>query len=201
MDALQQGVEVETAIVGGRHHDLAVDHAPVGQCRQQWRQQLGEVAGEGSLVAAGQLDRVAVAEDDAAESVPFRFVVPTLADRDLGGGLGQHRRQRWRDRQRHRRKLARNVSAYERRHGRRSSVVGDEQSDGRQARRPSPTPGAGVQRRFADDRSSASTRRARCWPASGSTASSTRAASTSSTCWPATVPRPPASTSGRTPTG
>ena len=50
---------------------------------------------------------------------------------------------------------------------------------------------AGVPRRFASAPSTASTRRARCWPANGSTTSSIRAASTSSTCWPATAPTPP----------
>ena len=52
-----------------------------GQLRQQRREQLGEVAGERPLVAAGQLDVVAVAEHDAAEAVPLRLVQPAVAHR------------------------------------------------------------------------------------------------------------------------
>ena len=47
-----------------------------GSCGQQRLDQLGEVAGERPLVAAGQLDLVAVAEHDAAEAVPLRLVQP-----------------------------------------------------------------------------------------------------------------------------
>ena len=57
VDALQQRVEVETAIVRGRHDDLAVDDAALRQRREQRVEQLGEVAGERPLVAAGELDR------------------------------------------------------------------------------------------------------------------------------------------------
>ena len=110
VDALQQGVEVEAAIIGSGHDDLAVDDASLRQRCQQRRQQLGEVAGERPLVAAGQFDVVTVAEDDAAEPIPLRLVVPPLAGRDLGGRLGQHRRQRRRDRQRHRIKDGRSGS-------------------------------------------------------------------------------------------
>ena len=63
-------------------------HRPVGQRRAQRLDELGEVAGERSLVAAPELDLVAVAEDDAAESVPFRFVDEVVV---LGQGAGQLR--------------------------------------------------------------------------------------------------------------
>ena len=82
MDALQQRVEVEPAIIGGRHDDLAVDDASLRQRRKQRFEQLGEVAGERALVAAGELDLVAVAEDDAAEAVPLRLVQPAIAGRE-----------------------------------------------------------------------------------------------------------------------
>ena len=91
MDALQQRVEVETVAVRRRHHDLAIDHALVCQRRLQRLDQLGEVPGERPLVAARELDTVAVAEHDAAEAVPFRLVVPSVADGNLVSGLRQHR--------------------------------------------------------------------------------------------------------------
>ena len=72
MDAQRQQVEVETAL--GRDHDLAVDHATLGQVGAQRLDELGEVARERLLVAAADLDVVAVAEDDGAEAVPLRLV-------------------------------------------------------------------------------------------------------------------------------
>ena len=66
----------------------------VGQRGQQRVEQLGEVAGERPLVAAGQLDVVAVAEHDAAEPVPLRLEQPAVAVGDRAGQLGQHRLER-----------------------------------------------------------------------------------------------------------
>ncbi len=91
VDALLELVELEA--LGADQHDLAVDHAAVGQLGQQRRQQLGEVAGEGALVAAAQLDLVAVLEHDAAEAVPLGLegVVPVGQLVDAGHRLGEHR--------------------------------------------------------------------------------------------------------------
>ena len=74
----------------GWDDDLAVDHAPLGELRPHGVEQLGEVPGEGPLVAAAELDLVAVAEDDAAEAVPLRLVDEALLDGQLPGELGQH---------------------------------------------------------------------------------------------------------------
>ena len=82
MDALQERLEVEAVRRGD--DDLAVDDAPCGQLRADRVEELGEVAGEGALVAAAQLDLVAVAEDDAAEAVPFG-----LEDEALGLRAGR----------------------------------------------------------------------------------------------------------------
>ena len=65
----QERLEVEA--FGRDDDDLAVDHAPRGQLSANRVQELGEVAGQGSLVATAQLHLVAVAEDDAPEAVPF----------------------------------------------------------------------------------------------------------------------------------
>ena len=92
VDALLQGVEVEA--LGSGHGQFGVDHAALGQARLQRRDQLGEVPGEGALVAAVEHDLVAVAEHDATEPVPLRLVEPAVAERELVGGLGQHRGQR-----------------------------------------------------------------------------------------------------------
>ena len=101
MNALQQCVEVETAIVGVGHHDLAVDHAAIRQVVQHRLDQLGEVARERALVAAGQFDVVAIAEHDAAKAIPLGLVQPTVAIGNGVGQLGQHRREGGCDRQRH----------------------------------------------------------------------------------------------------
>ena len=78
-----------------------------GQRGPQRVEQLGEVAGERPLVAAGQLDVVAVAEHDAAEAVPLRLEQPAVAVGDRAGQLGQHRLERRGERQDHARILAR----------------------------------------------------------------------------------------------
>ena len=59
--------------VGG-DDDLAVEDAALGQLGLHRLDELGEVAGHRPLVAAAELDLVAVAEDDAAEAVPLRLV-------------------------------------------------------------------------------------------------------------------------------
>ena len=79
------------------HHELAVDHCAVGEPGPHGLEQLGEVACERSFVAAAEHDLVAVAEDDAPESVPFGLVdqvhqrefveaVTALANIGLTGG-------------------------------------------------------------------------------------------------------------------
>ena len=97
MDPLLQRLELQPAV--DRHHDLAVDHAALRQLGLERLDQLGEVARHRLLVAAADLDLVAVPEDDRAEAVPLGLVRRTV--RDLGHGLGQHRRDGWHDGQLH----------------------------------------------------------------------------------------------------
>ena len=61
VDALLQRLEVQP--VAGGDDDLAVEHAPVGQFGLDRLDQFGEVAGHRLLVAAAELDLVAVPED------------------------------------------------------------------------------------------------------------------------------------------
>src|SRR3954451_9405421 len=73
--------------------DLAVQCEPSGgQCPER-ADQLGEVARERSLVAAAQVDLLAVAEDQAPEPVPFRLV-EVSTPRELSLEAGEHRRPR-----------------------------------------------------------------------------------------------------------
>ena len=102
VDALLQRLEVQP-VVGG-DDDLAVDDAPLGQFGLDRRDQLGEVAGHRPLVAAAELDLVAVAEADRPEAVPLRLV--GRAGRDRRHRLGQHRRNRRHHGQLHRPILA-----------------------------------------------------------------------------------------------
>jgi hypothetical protein len=104
VDALLQSVEVEAVPVGIRDDDLAVDDAPVGDRREQWLDQLREVAVERLLVAAREMDLVAVPEDDAPEAVPLRFVEEVTLVRDRPRQLRQHRLQWRHHRQLHRRR-------------------------------------------------------------------------------------------------
>jgi hypothetical protein len=92
VDALQQRLEVE--LVAGRDDDLRVHHAALRQLLLHRGHDLGEVAGHRPLVAAAQLDLVAVAEDDAAEAVPLRLVEEAGAGGHVLHRLGQHRGHR-----------------------------------------------------------------------------------------------------------
>ena len=73
MLAQLQRVEVEAALVVAID-ELAVEHDLIGQLREQRLAQLGEVAQQRLLVAALEIEVVAVAEHDAAEAVPLRLV-------------------------------------------------------------------------------------------------------------------------------
>ena len=72
---------LEVQPVAARDDDLAVDDALLRQVRLDRRDDLGEVPGQRALVAAAQLDLVAVPEDDAAEAVPLGLVVDAVTDR------------------------------------------------------------------------------------------------------------------------
>ena len=88
MDPLEEGLEVEPA--AGGDHDLAVEDAAGRAAAPQRVEQLREVPGQGPLVAAAELDLVAVPEDDAAEPVPLGLVEHAALGRELPGELGQH---------------------------------------------------------------------------------------------------------------
>jgi len=72
MDAHLQRVEIETA--GAANDDLAVSNGALRQCRAQWCQQLREVALKWLALAALEMHRLTIAEDDTPEAVPFRLV-------------------------------------------------------------------------------------------------------------------------------
>ena len=132
MDALLQRVEVEAVRAG--HHQLGVDDASLGQARLQRRDQLREVAGERAFVAAAQHDLVAVAEHDAAEAVPLRFVQPAVASGgsssaalasigETGGITGSRTTAACADREPRRLSPASNAPNRRRRHGMKRWIV------------------------------------------------------------------------------
>ena len=94
VDPLQQRIEIQPVVVQRRQHDLAVDHTPLRQLGKQWGDQFGEVAGERSFVATGQLDGVAIAKHDAPKAVPLRLVQPAITLGNAVSQFGQHRRER-----------------------------------------------------------------------------------------------------------
>ena len=99
VDPEEEGVEVEAA--GSSDDDLAIDHGPLGEGRPKRRLELGEVAVQGSQVAALHEELVAIPEDDGPEAVPLGLVGPAgpVGQRRLG--LRQHRRERRREREAH----------------------------------------------------------------------------------------------------
>jgi hypothetical protein len=100
MLTLLQRVEVESAFV--RDDQLTVEDNAVGQLFEQRFAQLREVAQQRLVVPALQIEIVAVAEHDAAEAVPLRFVGDFARRRQLTRQLREHRVERWMQRQRHR---------------------------------------------------------------------------------------------------
>ena len=64
----------QAGTAGALDDNLTVDHAALRQFGLDRRDELGEVAGHRPLVAAAQLDFVAVAETDRSESIPFGLV-------------------------------------------------------------------------------------------------------------------------------
>src|SRR6266542_1896873 len=81
VDALLQRLEVEPLALA--HHHLAVDHAARRELGARRLDDLWEVAGHRALVAAAQLDLVAVTEDDGAEAVPSSSVTALVAAAQL----------------------------------------------------------------------------------------------------------------------
>src|SRR5713101_1463824 len=98
MDALLQDLELQPVRPG--HDHFAVDHTLRRHGRQHRLHHLGEVAGEGTFVAASELHLGAVPEDDAPEPVPLGLV-QKLAHGQLPAQLGQHRGDGGHDRQVH----------------------------------------------------------------------------------------------------
>ena len=102
-----QGEQVEVEPVGGGDDELAVDDHPGRQRGPQRVEDLGEVPVEGTLVAARQLDLVAVAEHETAEPVPLGLVRPAVAGGELAGEAGEHRLDGGQDGEPHLRTLPR----------------------------------------------------------------------------------------------
>ncbi len=97
VNALQQLLEVQPAAVGD--DDLAVDDAAPRQLGPGRGDHFGEVAGERFRRTAGDLDVLAVPEDDDAEAVPLGLVLH--AGGDVGHQLREHGGDRGHDGQVH----------------------------------------------------------------------------------------------------
>jgi len=96
MDALGQARPVESLRAGRAcaDYELGVDGASFGQMHTDGFDHLREVAGQRFGASTGQLDLVAVAQNDAPEAIPLGFVGKSPRDGVRGGhvgdGLGQH---------------------------------------------------------------------------------------------------------------
>ena len=99
VDAQQERLELERAVAGD--HDLAVEHASLGQVRLERLGELGEVAIERLQVAALDVQLVAVAEHERPEPVPLGLEQPAVVRGQPGARLGQHRLDGWLERESH----------------------------------------------------------------------------------------------------
>src|SRR5688572_10573836 len=99
VDALEQVVERQPAVEGD--HDLAVEDEALRAQACERLDELGEVSRQRLPLLRHQLDARAVAEDEAAEAVPLRFVLPAGVIGNLGDGERVHRRVVGLERQSH----------------------------------------------------------------------------------------------------
>src|SRR5262245_12232038 len=96
MDSLKQVIEGELPI--DRDRDLAVQNeSRRGQAPKHF-DQLRKVSRERLPRLRLEIDRIVVAKDEAAKSVPLGLILPAPAIRHLFDRLGLHRRKRRRDR-------------------------------------------------------------------------------------------------------
>src|SRR5687768_9521598 len=92
MDPQEEGLELESIRPGD--DDLPVEHAALRDVRAQRRRELREVAVEWLEVPTLDEQLIAVAEDDGAETVPFRLEQPAVALGERRDGLREHRLER-----------------------------------------------------------------------------------------------------------
>ena len=81
MDPLQQGIEGKCA--AGGNDDLAIEDELLRLQRADRRDQLRKIASHHAAGLRLQLHFLAVAKNYATEAVPFRLVLPVVADRNL----------------------------------------------------------------------------------------------------------------------
>src|SRR5580698_9847425 len=106
MNPLQKRVEGEIAVKG--NDDFTIENETRGADGAKCGDEFGKIAREELTTFRFEVDAVAIAKRDAAEAVPLRFVMPVRARRQLGSGIGFHRRVFFGERESHR-GLARSV--------------------------------------------------------------------------------------------
>jgi len=88
VDALEEGVEGEGVIL--RDDEFSVEDEVFRLELREGVDDFGEVACEGLAGLGLEVDTGVVAEGQAAEAVPFGFVLPVGADGESGNELGVH---------------------------------------------------------------------------------------------------------------
>jgi hypothetical protein len=110
VDPQQQRLEGERPVA--RDHDLAIEHAALGQLGAERRCELREVAVQRLEVAALREHLVAVAEHQRTEAVPLRLEQPAVARGQPRRGLGEHRLDRGLEREAHGRTIPRGATGH-----------------------------------------------------------------------------------------
>src|SRR6516164_11484383 len=87
-----QQIEIEAARCND--NDFPVEYATRGQRLLQGLKQIGEVAVQRLLIAALDVDFVAVAKDQGSESIPLGLEDPVVSGGQLVNPLGEHGQNR-----------------------------------------------------------------------------------------------------------
>src|SRR5688500_8775812 len=81
MDALEQIVEREGSV--DRNHDFAIDHESSRTDLAHDLDDVGEIARERLSRLRNEIDAISITKHEAAESIPFRLVLPLTSRRKL----------------------------------------------------------------------------------------------------------------------
>ena len=92
MQAKLEAVEIETVV--DDDDDFGIENAARRQRGAQRIEQFGEVTVQGLCIAALDIDFIAIAEDEGAETIPLGLEDPTVAFRQIVDAFREHGQDR-----------------------------------------------------------------------------------------------------------